>query len=392
MSKNNYLSNELTNWEAHPPETNYLGSSPPQKLNYAIYLDFDNIYGGLLDFLNIKAKDEKPTELQFLVFKEALKCLINSLSIVFPERAKYIKAFAEYENLPHGNRFKPNISAFLYNLGVKPVNPFVAYSTGSGKGKNASDIALSLEVVSDILVKRNPIDLVIIASGDIDLYPLVSWIREYTDKEVFIASFEKRLNSIYKQVIDFKVQEYRIFKAEILGRKTTYSFTDINTSKYFISLDKSALKCLKDISLSIIKNINSIDLEERFLDWFTGNIEKLLLPGEILNEEERKFILEFLKQDFKEIKREQSVKEEKDEPCEKFKKNLIKGLKNWLKSHDKASTGLIIKSWFPNWNIDMSENEANQCLKNILEDIEKIGFKFYGDIQDNLIIGEFRND
>ena len=84
MSKNDYIFNELTNWEAHPPETNYLGSSPPQelrKLNYAIYLDFDNIYGGLLDFLNIKVnpRDEKPTELQLFVFKEALKCLINSI-------------------------------------------------------------------------------------------------------------------------------------------------------------------------------------------------------------------------------------------------------------------------------------------------------------------------
>jgi len=62
-----------------------------------------------------------------------------------------------------------------------------------------------------------------------------------------------------------------------------------------------------------------------------------------------------------------------------------------LKSHKKISTGLIIKSWLPNWKINISEDEANQCLKSILEDVEKFGFKFYGDIQDNLIIGEFRN-
>jgi len=213
MSRNDYNFNRLTNWEAHPPETNYLGSSPPRqplKLNYAIYLDFDNIYNGLLDTLNIKAKprskDEKPTDFQIYILREVLKCLISSLSIVFPERAKYIKAFAEYENLPHKNRFNPNIPLFLYNLGVKPVNPFVAYSKSSRKkNKNASDIALSLEVVSDILIKKNPIDLIIIASGDIDLYPLVSWIREYTDKEIFIASFKNRLNNIYKQVLDFSL-------------------------------------------------------------------------------------------------------------------------------------------------------------------------------------------
>lgn len=384
MGENDYISNKPTTWEAHPPETNYLGSSPPRKLNYAIYLDFDNIYGGLLDFLDIKAKGENPTELQLKIFQEVLKCLINSLSIVFPERAKYIKAFAEYENLPHKNSFKPNIPAFLYNLGVRPINPFVAYSKDSGKGKNASDIALSLEVVSDILIKKNPIDIIIIATGDIDLYPLVSWLREYTDKEIFMASFEKRLNNIYKQVIDFKALEKQAFKQAL----------EINVSKYLISLDETTLKCFKDISLSILKNIDYQKLEEKSINWLRNNIEKFLsegIPDYAFSPNERTILSVFLREDFKAIEKEEA-KKETNENCEKFKNNLIKGLKNWLKSHDKATTGLIINSWFKNWNIDMSENEANECLKNIIKDIENAGFKFEGEIKNNQVIGEFKNN
>ena len=378
MSENNYIFNRFTNSGAHPQSTNYLGSSPPHK-NYAIYLDFDNVYGGLLDFLNIKVKVDKPSELQFSIFQEILKCLIIKLSTVFPERAKYVKAFAEYENLPHKNKFKPNLPSFLYNIGVKPVNPFVAYSTGSGKGKNASDIALSLEIVSDILVKKNPINAIIIASGDIDLYPLISWIREYTDKEIFIASFEKRLNSIYKQVIDFKFNEHPF---------------SLDKEKYFIDLDRYAVKCFKEISFSLIRDIYSSNIKEKkkslvkSLSWLKNNIKKILLDKEILEDEEKKLALKLLETDFEFIENE--TKEEINENCEKLKKNLVKGLKSWLKSHNKASTGLIIKSWLPRWNIDISEYDANLCLKNILEDIKKSGFKFEGEINNNLVVGEFK--
>ncbi len=37
----------------------------------------------------------------------------------------------------------------------------------------------------------------------------------------------------------------------------------------------------------------------------------------------------------------------------------------------------------------MSEEEANECLKDILENIKNFGFKFEGEIKNNLVIGEF---
>ncbi len=312
--------------------------------------------------------------------------MISSLSIVFPERAKYIKAFAEYENLPHKDRFNPNIPSFLYNLGVKPVNPFVAYSRNSGKeNKNASDIALSLEVVSDILIKKNPIDLIIIASGDIDLYPLVSWIREYTDKEIFIASFENRLNNIYKQVLDF----FAIEKNKFIT--STGNIWEEEIFKYLIFLEKTVKLCFKDIVLSIIRNNIKLGLDEKSLRWLQSNINKLILSRKIrLYGKEKDILSEFLKKDFKEFKKEKNINEEEINLCEKFKEKLIKGLKKWLKSHNEATTGLIIKSWFPTWKIGISEDEANKCLKSITKDIEKYNFEFEGDTQDSLVIGKFR--
>ena len=43
-------------------------------------------------------------------------------------------------------------------------------------------------------------------------------------------------------------------------------------------------------------------------------------------------------------------------------------------------------------SIYTSKKEANECLKVILEDIKKSGFRFEGEIKNNLVIGEFRND
>jgi hypothetical protein len=371
MKEESYILNELlTKWEAHPPIT-ILGSSPPQKLeNYAVYLDFDNIYSGLLDFLNIRVKNEIPTKLQTLILKEVLKCLIYSLSIYSNDKAKYIKAFAEYENLPHKSIFKPNIQAFLYNLGVKPVNPFVAYSNNSGKGKNASDIALSLEVVSDILIKENPINTLIIASGDIDLYPLISWIREYTNKKIFIASFKNRLNPIYKQVIDLRnITRFDGVIYDII-------FLDEILLYCFISIVSPLIEKLIQLDENIIRNV---DL--RSIDWLKSNIKRLKSEYR-----ESKF-QEFIQKDFSQVNLK--IYEKDNESCDKFKDKLIKGLRNWLKTHDSASTGLIITSWLPRWNINFSLEEANECLIKIIEDLENLGFKFEGKIRDNEIIGKF---
>lgn len=173
--------------------------------------------------------------------------------------------------------------------------------------------------------------------------------------------------------------------------KDFYHREDIKTSKHLIILNKTASYCFKDIALSIIDNLTNINLDEKSLRWLRSNIDKLVLSEKNeISIEEKKTISEFLKKDLKEIKKGKNINEEEINFCEKFKEKLIKGLKKWLKSHNEATTGLIMKSWLPIWKIGISEGEANKCLKNIIKDIEKYNFEFEGYTQNGLVIGKFR--
>jgi uncharacterized LabA/DUF88 family protein len=332
-------------------------------LDYSVYIDFDNLYRGLIDNLNLIIKpskeEEKATRFQLLVFREILKCILKSLSYTGSEKARYIKAFAEFENLPFQEAFNVNIPAFLYNLGIKPINPFTAYSKKGKKKRinNASDVSLTLEVVSDVLVKKVFVKLIIIVSGDIDFYPLVSWLKEYTDKEILILSFGNRLNPIYKELIDF----------HLITKEDTLTY-----------LDTCLKNCLKELFKYLFNNKNCIYklnsdyviLAKKDINWLKDKIERYL-PEE-----------KNLKETFLEVEKEFSMKNQ-------FIENLLSGIKNWFREHPYLTANLIIENWLPNWNLDISKDEANKCLKNLLPYLENQGYKFEGKVEDFKIIGKF---
>jgi len=335
-------------------------------LDYAVFIDLDNVYRGLIDNLDLKinpqSKEEKPTKFQLLILKEMLRCVLKSLSYTEKEKARYIKAFAEYDNLPFQNIFQTNVPAFLYNLGIKPINPFTAYSNKGRKKKNtnASDVALTLEVVSDILVKNVPIKLIIIVSGDIDFYPLVSWIKEYTNKEVLILSFKNRLNPIYKELIDFHTHL-------------------ANNNEILTYLDKSLRYCLENIVKIIFENqycllkLNNefIFLTQKDIDWLVHNINKLITDN-------KEKLINLI-----------NINREKLQTINSFIQNIVDGIKIWLNEHNYISTNLIIENWLPKWNLNISEKEANICLKNLKPYLEKLGYKFEEKEFDNKLIGKF---
>ncbi len=335
--------------EVPPPEINYSGSSPPHR--YCIYLDFDNIYGGCLDYLGIKAK-EPISPLQGVMFSQVLECFLSKIPSLLPRgECAFIKAFAEYENLPHSKAFKPGIQIFLHNIGIKPISPFV--SSGKRKNKNASDIALTLEVVNDLIIKGIPVDSVIICSGDIDFYPLISWIREHTNKNIYIMSFSKRTSRVYNKVFDF------------------------SDSERLIWLDDLLTSCFKNILEERVGNLKGYS-SDKGLEWFKEKVWNLI-PEKY----------DSIK-DIGQGKPDKPIKT--DGECEKFKKKVLEGLKSWLRKNEYASTGLIITNWLPRWNLDLDEEEANKCLKELIEsgDLEKEGFIFEGEVQDRKPMGRIR--
>jgi hypothetical protein len=107
---------------------------------------------------------------------------------------RYAKAFAVFSKLPFANEIG-DIPTILHNSGIEPVSSFIAKNV-----KDASDRVLILEAVEDVFFNSLPVDIVVIASGDIDFYPFVSFFYEHSNRELYLLSFKDSLNSLYKEL------------------------------------------------------------------------------------------------------------------------------------------------------------------------------------------------
>ena len=191
------------------------------KINIGVYLDFDNIWGGLLRELEIDPDERRKKGIGLLSEEISLlkKILKEILPLVFYEgiarrftftshilhknyleevgesgQVRYVKAFAVFSKLPFGDQIG-DVQTILHNSGIEPFPSFIAKNT-----KDASDRSLILEVVEDIFFNRLPIDVVIIGSGDVDFYPLVSFFYEHSDKSLYILSFRNSKSSLYGEI------------------------------------------------------------------------------------------------------------------------------------------------------------------------------------------------
>jgi len=332
----------------------------------AIYVDFDNVYGGILDKLGIpadpkKSKEVTPFQVTFLagVLKEFFREFKKEIYYLDLESEEHvplcIKVFAEYENLPLSTRFSPSMTVFLHNIGVIPVNPFVAYSKKK-ENRNAADVALALSAIEDLLIKEIPAEAVIVCTHDIDLYPLMLWLMEHTGKEILLASFPERTNRLYDSVL--------------IGERV-----NLNIYLHFAvrETSRNLLDRIKEVT-------EKISLTEKDLE-FVEKIEKTF--GNVSVSELKKGISKKILN---------SSRKADEEVCEKFKKKLISGLRSWLKKREFASTGLIIDNWLPKWNLGISHIQANECLKQIIQGkkFEEEGIYFEFEREENgLIYGRF---
>ena len=327
----------------------------------AVYVDLDNIYGGVLDKLGIRLSQAKLSVFQrellkrvmsyFITLMERKLFLTSDFEILKVENEQdYIcisfKTFAVYEKLPHANIvFQPSFQSFLHTLGATPINPFV-----DSKRKNAADIALILEVIEDVVIKKIPADSVMVCTGDSDLYPLISWLKMHTGKEIIISGFGGRVNRIYSQT-------------PVVNRKVLLD----------AYLEKAVNKVVKKI-------IDKGDLRN-FKDEDLNFVEKL----SILEDNLKSSLINY-------IKKTRDSEPEDNYKYRKFKEKLLKALKSWLSKNDYASTGVVINSWLPRWKLDIDVAEANQYLKKILSsgELEHEGIKFIEEKKESdFIVGSF---
>jgi len=330
--------------EVPPPASIEVGSSPPH-FKIGVYIDFDNLYGTFLDLLNIPSS-KRANLAQKLIFPKILSSFLRGFQ---RSSVRYVKAFAEFENLPHSNSiFDGRLPIFLHNNGVIPHSPFIiSGSSSKKKNKNAADISLVLKLVEDIVIKEVPVDRIIIVSGDGDFFPLIQWVRENTTLEINIAFFEERLNSIYFKLMSLRSQWRGFSRGSIIFLNQMFKVSIYKTVEWIFSN-------FPGIVQEIVKDREAIEWFRNFLkkygDNHSGKELLKMLEKEIIKKSE-------LRVD-EELKRK--------EECNKFIDKVIDSLNNWLRSNEHATTGLIITSWFPKWKLDMDEEEANNCLKYLI--------------------------
>ena len=228
-------------------------------MKYGVYIDFDNIIGGFKASLGIE--DNNIHSFQKILFPVVLKKFLQNIRIVKLENGNILfkKAFAEFHNLPIKKdllRTEPQI--FLNNIGIKPINPFVVRSGSKGKKKNAADISLTLEVINDLILKKNPLDAVVLCSGDIDFYPLISWIKEHTGKSIYLISFADDINGIYFDIFAHLENLENILYAEYFLFEALKEVTDLNFLKQNIK-EEDLLDICKNFEYLANTILNIID-------------------------------------------------------------------------------------------------------------------------------------
>ena len=202
----------------------------------------------------------------------------------------------------------------------------------------------------------------VIATCDIDLYPLIVWLKEHTGLPIILATFRERVNSIYFSTLRNNEILYFDFQIE----------KAIKNSIHYLLNDK--LETVKQI-------IKSEDLNylKRFHD-SKNPYDSILYKWELD---------EFLEKLGTNSPQSQNI----EANYEKFKTKLLKALLSWIDRDREVKTGLIIGSWLPRWNLNISTEEANEYLKRFIEEElpnhPEITFEKQEE-RDGVIIGTFR--
>lgn len=148
--------------------------------NIAIFIDYDNVYVTLENYYDTEAV----TYTSEIIKKIKERYSDNKISV--------FKAFADFQK----------INPVLTQLQMIQVELRHVYSTNQDNPnrKNASDIALVIDVMKTLFNKKD-IDRFVLVSSDSDMLPLINEIK-YHGKEVDVIYSDYSAGTTYKKIIE----------------------------------------------------------------------------------------------------------------------------------------------------------------------------------------------
>lgn len=165
--------------------------------NISIYVDYDNIYIMLEKYY----QNGQANNLSIDIIKKIRELYKEDKILTF-------KAFCDFQKA----------TASLTELQKNQVELRHVYSSGDGEGrKNASDIALAIDVVKNLFNKNN-CDKYILVSSDSDMLPLINELT-YNGKEVEVIYSKYGSKDDYRNYLsEWGIKGYSI--EELLGIET----------------------------------------------------------------------------------------------------------------------------------------------------------------------------
>ena len=165
--------------------------------NISIYVDYDNIYIMLEKYY----QEGQATNLSTDIIKKIREVYKEDKILTF-------KAFCDFQKA----------TTSLTELQKNQVELRHVYSSGDGDGrKNASDIALAIDVIKN-LFNKNTCDKYILVSSDSDMLPLINELT-YNGKEVEVIYSKYGSKGDYREYLsEWGIKSYTI--EELLGIET----------------------------------------------------------------------------------------------------------------------------------------------------------------------------
>jgi len=317
--------------------------------NFSLYIDLTGIYENLIRLFSLE-KNVSPFKES--IFKEVVKCFLKSLIFIDNKKARFTKAF----HISREFNLDKDLKNFILNLGIISIEPTTLFTKNY---RSALDLELSLEIVNDNL-RNNSIESFILVSGNFNFYPIVRWIKESTDKNVYVLLFKK----------------FSEYNCDLVCNNTLLEVDNLD------SLFKLVKKCFNELTNQLFENNFCIfyfsdksvpvsDILDDDINWLRQNVGKIL---EINTEFNEKFI-HF---------------EEKIKIYRKFVKHLIQSIEKWFEKNNSIHTEKIISEFIPKWNLEISEDEARFCLKQLKPYLtNELNYKFKGIENENSLEGEF---
>jgi hypothetical protein len=198
----------------------------PNRIRAAVFIDFDNIFGGLLD-LDPKAAIAFAQEPQEWLSRLALVGAGDGVRSYLVRRCYMNPAgWRSHPALGPDRAFFSRYRPFFTKAGFEVVDcPSLTY-----RHKNAADIRICLDVV-DTLSGATRYDEYVIASGDSDFTPLLQRLRASDRRITVVASSQTAV--AYESVADLFLDEQEVIDLMIVG------FTDERPAVASVSADST---------------------------------------------------------------------------------------------------------------------------------------------------------